>query len=101
MQGAFCPDVRRVVTNTIPKIAWQEADAGICPVWRGGAGKTSLRRSYEQNEPKIQLRYLAWNAQQQNSAACFTGNANGVFKAREIRKSQTSELMGQRSREQL
>ena len=46
-------------------------------------GKTSHHRSDEQDEPQISVR--VWLGMRNNSAECFIGNADGVFRARKIR----------------
>ena len=48
------------------------------------ARQNNCHRTEEQNEPQISVRGLAWNAKQ--SAECFIGNADGVLRAREIRR---------------
>ena len=48
------------------------------------AGKKVYHRSDEQDEPRYQ--YGICLGMRNNSAQCFTGNADGAFRAREIRR---------------
>ena len=70
-QGASCPDVRRVVTgrhhskDCMERGRRKNSFRLERSVWRAGAGETSLHRSREQNESKIDSWYVARNAQQQ------------------------------------
>ena len=55
------------------------------PFGEKSTGKTNHHRSEEQDEPQI-YQYGVWRGMRNNSAECFIGNADGVFRAREIRR---------------
>ena len=73
-QEAFCPGARRVETVGRQKIVWQEAYTRISIIRRESAGETN----------KLGVRLEVRN----NSAECFAETAEGVFRAREVRRIQ-------------
>ena len=52
----------------------------VCAIRREGAGETNTIRTVEQNESQMQVRSVA------GSAVCFVETAEGVFRAREVRR---------------
>ena len=64
-------------------------------IWRKGCGETSLHRSREQNDSKIQVRYLVRNAQQQCEILHWYCRCR--IQSSRSQKAGTSEQMGQRS----
>ena len=52
------------------------------------------------NRTNPRSQYGIWPGMRNNSAECFIGNADGVFRAREIRRLEPSGQMGHRSHQQ-
>ena len=71
-------------SDAIRKVAWQEAYTNICTIRREGAAETNIIRTVEQNES--QNMFGVWLGVRNNSAECFVETAEGVFRAREVRR---------------
>ena len=84
-------------SDVIRKIAQQEAYTIICAT-RRDAGETETIRTVDQNESQIQVRCVA--GVRNNGAECFVETAEGVSRAREVRKVTTRGQVGQRSNQQ-
>ena len=74
-------------SDVIRKIAWQEFYTRVCAIRREGAGETNTLRTVEQNESQIQVRSVA-GSERNSSAVCFVETVEGVFTAREVRRTE-------------
>ena len=70
--------------------ARQEADTRVRPVWRESAGKANHHKPNDRMNPRYQ--YVIWLGMRNNSAECFIGNADGVFRALEIRRQTLGQM---------
>ena len=55
----------------------------VCAIRREGAGETNILRTAEQNP---RYKFGVWLGVRSNSAECFVGTAEGVLRAREVRR---------------
>ena len=84
MQDASCPDVKRVVTGRTPleKLHGKKPTQEFVPFEVLAKQITKDPR----NRMNTRYQYGVWLGMRNNSAECFIGNADGVFRAREIRR---------------
>ena len=86
MPGVSCPGVKKVVTGRTPfeRLHGKKPTQEFVPF-----GEKVLARQITtdpMNGMKPRYQYGVWMGRRNNSAECFIGNADGVFRAREIRR---------------
>ena len=79
-------------------IAWEEPYTRICTIRREGAGETNILRTVSRMNPRY--KFGVWLGVRHNSSERFVETAEGVFRARGVRRIKAARQVAQRSHQQ-
>ena len=86
MQGAFCPDVRKDRDGKAPfeRLRGKRPTQEFVPFGEKVLAKHVSTDPMNRMSPRYT--FGIWLRMRSNSAECFIGNADGVFRARDIKR---------------
>ena len=98
MRGGFCPGARRVETVGPETLHGKNLTQEFVPFGEKVLARPISSRTVSRMNPRY--KFGVWLGVRHNSSERFVETAEGVFRAREVRRTRAARQVGQRSHQQ-